>query len=102
MAEEQGFLIDVPQYGIVVQPNPYLKNKSFLGMQIMTSTGMIQFYMWDTSNYEQFAREIHKQIMDAGVAARRAEKGIVVADAPLPKAQGRQQRGQGGSRPQGS
>lgn len=64
---------ELPQWGVGVSPDYQI---------ILTvSFGLAQhtFYLCDTDNYEDVARKLHKNIMDAGVAARRAKRGIVVA-----------------------
>jgi hypothetical protein len=89
-------IAELPQYGIGVSPP---ENNPTLWLTIGYGTAQMQFYLCDSTNYEEIARKLHKNIMDAGVAARRAKSGIVVAQGDVSNhvrpAQGRQQPRQG-------
>lgn len=92
MAENEGQMFELPQYSLAVQGD---KDAPGLDIYLCVSFGAAQhqFYLCNTNNYEQVAREIHKKIMDAGVQGRRAKSGLVVAKGPInasiPKAEGR-------------
>lgn len=92
-------MAELPQWGIAVSPDYQIM------LTVNFQLAQHLFYLCDLDNYEETARILHKNIMDAGVAARRAKRGIVVAtgevkdNVNLGKAQGRQQPGKGRTRP---
>ena len=90
-------MAELPQYGIAVSPDYQI------WLTINYGTAAMSFYLCGPDNYEEVARKIHKNIMDAGREARRARSGLVVAkgnhDATLRQAEGREQRGQSRPRP---
>lgn len=78
---------ELPQYGIAVNKDHQL------WLTIQFGAAFHQVYLCEVTDYEDVAREIHKQIMEAGRQARRDKSGLVVAggnhDATLRQAQGR-------------
>ena len=93
-----GVILEKPQFSIVAQSNPAKPGKVMIGLQVAFGMALHQFYLCDTKDYEQIARQFHKQIMEAGVQAKRQESGIVVANGEVGnglvrKAEGREQRG---------
>lgn len=79
---------ELPQYGVAVTPDYNI------WLTINYGTAGMQFYLCGPDNYEEVARKIHKNIMDAGREARRARSGLVVAkgidDATLREAKRRE------------
>lgn len=73
---DEGRMAELPQYGIAVMPPD---KQPTLWLTVNFGAAAMQFYLADTDNYQEVARKIHKNIMDAGVAARRAKSGLVVA-----------------------
>jgi hypothetical protein len=69
-------MAELPRFGIAVVPP---EQAPALWLTIEYGTANLMFYLCDTTNYEEVARKLHKNIMDAGVAARRAKSGLVVA-----------------------
>jgi hypothetical protein len=69
--------VELPQYAIVSEAN----SAGQLVMKLQVSFGMAQheFFLCTSKNYEQVARLIHKNIMDAGLEMKRAESGLIVA-----------------------
>lgn len=73
-------MAELPQYAIGVDDagNIWLN----VGFQL----GQHSFFLCNYSNYEEVARKLHKNIMDAGVAAKRQKSGLIVAEGSLPNA----------------
>jgi hypothetical protein len=96
-------VIDVPQYGIVVQQKGAEvtergRPKLMMLFQISTSSTNHQFYLCDVSdNFQDIAKKVHDMICEAGNEGRRAQSGLVAvkggSDGFRAEKQGRQQRG---------
>jgi hypothetical protein len=105
------YMIEVPQYGIVVMPKgdqllPNGRPVLMMALQITLSGCMHQFYLCDVSdNYQDVASKIDKMINEAGREGRRAQSGLVAvkggSDGLRTEKQGRQLGGKGGSGSQG-
>lgn len=82
---------ELPRWGVAVSPDYQIM------MTVTFGLAQHMFYLCDLDNYEEVARKLHKNIMDAGVAARRAKRGIVVATGDVKDhvrpAEGRKQPG---------
>lgn len=76
---------EAPEYA-VGNMNNELTGKQMLTLQITTSGTLHRFYLCDTGNYEDIARELHKLIMKVGREAKRAESGLVVVNGGIPDA----------------
>lgn len=85
MADEPIYA-ELPQIGISAKGD---RREINLYLTVDFQTAHFEFFICDTTNYEQAARSIHKGIMDAGVEARRNKSGIIVAggdvNATVPK-----------------
>lgn len=83
-------LPELPQYGLMVEGQK--GGDMTIYLTIGFAAAQHRFYLCDTTNYEQVARTLHKQIMDAGVQARRAKSPLIEVkgdvDAAVPKVQG--------------
>lgn len=76
---------EAPQFS-VGHMNNEVTGKQMLTLQATTSGTLHRFYLCDTSNYEDIARELHKLIMKVGREAKRAESGLVVVEGGMPSA----------------
>jgi len=65
--------VELPQYGVAVVGND-------MYLTIGYATMMQQVYLCNVTTYEEVARKLHKGIMDAGVAAKRASNGTKLVE----------------------
>lgn len=95
--------MSTPTFGVSVQPDA--QGKLWMGLTVQDEAINIVVFLCRSDNYEQVAREFHKQIMDAGRDMRRAESGLVIAsglnggdlDAIVQASQGGQQQRKSGA-----
>jgi hypothetical protein len=78
--------IDQPVYGIVI--NEDQEGNPWMGLLVQTSSVSLTVYLADPQNYREVARKLHDGIIRAGKDMNTLTKKLIVADGPLPSANG--------------
>jgi hypothetical protein len=74
---KNGEFAELPQYAVECEANS--QGQIVMKLVVMFAMARHEFFLCTSKNYEQVARIIHKNIMDAGLEMKRAESGLVVA-----------------------